>query len=388
MAATNYAWKRQWADRREASTLAELDLLPESLVDRPMSRLEDYDEIPLLVLLGEPGKGKTTEIESDRVRLLALGVHVAHIDLTTVDSGSHLRALFSESLALTEWRNGQRACLFVDGLDRQLIDLAVVQSEVRNAVQSDDPAAMDRLRVRIACRTADWIDAFADALQTLWPQRLDEAGEDRPSLQVLELLGLSEADVRSAALKNNLDADQLLAEIDLRDARSIAATPITLVMLLRTVRASGILASRPELYERAVRELADEPNPLRAASDITIPPGESLAMASREAAALMLCNLPAISDDVQRDPSYAWLADLAGGYESDFYDERRHIASERSLLRGLARTGLMRVDSTGKTTFVHQTYAEYLCARWLVANRLTSTQVISLIINPHDPQRR
>src|SRR6266511_1001945 len=69
--------------------------------------LATYDEIdvyPCLVLLGEPGIGKSTELER---AVAAAGDTTHHVDLGAVPDAVGLRRLVIESPAVVAWREGE-----------------------------------------------------------------------------------------------------------------------------------------------------------------------------------------------------------------------------------------------------------------------------------------
>lgn len=363
-----------------------MDLLPPSnswqLSDVTTFQLEELDAVPLLALLGQLGGGKTTEIKAAMARLQAAGARVEYLDLTGVDSGSHLRTILSESEELDAWRRGESLFLFIDGLDRRLVDMVVVQQELGRAMRADAEAA-SRLRVRIACRTADWEGAVGDQLSQTWPEQTG----DIPRFIELELLGLSEDDVREAAASIEMDADLLIEEINTQAARAIAASPITFNMLIESLHSTGRIEDRAALYRRAVKRLVSEHHPTRALAEEFAPPEELLAMASRIAAAMLLGQAPSVATDPENSENSMLVSELLGGSEREFGGPL-HVPVERTTLRQVLHTGLMRVDGSGRATFVHQSYAEYLCAAWLMSGAVVPDQVAGLLINPHDPHRR
>ncbi len=51
-------------------------------------------------------------------------------------------------------------------------------------------------------------------------------------------------------------------------------------------------------------------------------------------------------------------------------------------------TGLFSSRGPYRTGWAHQTYAEFLAARWVSEEELELDQILSLLTNPHDPERR
>jgi hypothetical protein len=388
--AGRYPWDRYWVDRDTSSEWFGFDLRPdpESIFATafPLVRIEDLDHIPLLILVGQPGMGKSTVIEDELTRLAAAGFETERVDLGGVDTGELLRQDLGQSSAIQAWRGGAGLYLFIDSLDRALVELSTVHRVLEAGLRSG-AAAMERLRVRIACRSADWDDAVRDRLVGLWPERSEE--ERPPTAMTLELQGLSGADVRAAAQAEGLNGDWLLEEITNKGAEALAGTPITLKMILSTVADAGVLSTRTELYRRAVQVLADEHDPLLRLERRDMPgPDSLLALAARSAAALLLCDRAAVSDATDPRPTDVSLDELRGGLERPFYADGPSISVELESLRAPLSTGLLRLDGQRRAVFAHHTYAEYLCAMWLAHGPLSVGQVESLLVNPHDPQRR
>src|SRR4051794_12129791 len=171
---TLYPWIRYWTTRADSPAFAGYDLRPAPrgflTGILPVRRLEEYRDVSLLVLLGQPGLGKSTAIGEEIDALKAAGIPTERIDLLGLDTGELLRSELAASVPLEAWRGGAELHLFIDGLDRALVDLSTIQRVLEKTLGA--PAlAMARLRLRLVCRTADWEDAVSDRLAGLWPER-------------------------------------------------------------------------------------------------------------------------------------------------------------------------------------------------------------------------
>src|SRR5205823_825751 len=88
----------------------------------------------------------------------------------------------------------------------------------------------DRLRLRISCRSAEWLPDFESQLAEVFgsaacPRRL-------------ALAPLRSADAAEAARAEGIDAERIIREIDERDLARLAASPLTLRMMI-DIAASG-----------------------------------------------------------------------------------------------------------------------------------------------------
>src|SRR5690606_9344782 len=203
---------------------------------------------PCLVLLGEPGIGKSCAL-ADMVDVTRRGLPADEL-LLSVDLCDHRD--IDEVIARPEfqaWRSGERLlCLVVASLDeRRNLDDA---SRLLGAL-GDGP--LDRLRLRVACRTGELPLRFGRALVDWW-------GEPK-SVAHLELLPLTRDDVLAAARVADLDAGAFLAEVLRRDVVALATRPITLQILIDLFREQRRLSKdRAELYRSGCAYLCREPS--------------------------------------------------------------------------------------------------------------------------------
>jgi hypothetical protein len=74
-----YAWKRFWCPRNGTLHLIDRGYLPDPsgpygrLLGSDLRPFEDISDLPCLVLLGEPGIGKTTALRAEREKVEAAG---------------------------------------------------------------------------------------------------------------------------------------------------------------------------------------------------------------------------------------------------------------------------------------------------------------------------
>jgi hypothetical protein len=221
MADLSFPWTRFWCPRDGALVLASDGFLldPES----PYGATANPDVVPFeriesatcLVLLGEPGLGKSTALRQHRdgveVEAAETGTAILWKDLNAYQSEERLiRAVFEDS-RFTAWAAGDGVLhLFLDSLDECLLRIDTLA-----CLLSEELARfpISRLRLRLACRTAVWPALLEHRLRELWGDA---------AVGVYELTPLRRRDVAEAAQASQIDDDALLAEIDRREARSPA----------------------------------------------------------------------------------------------------------------------------------------------------------------------
>lgn len=339
-------------------------------------------QIPCLALLGEPGIGKTQSMQAQREaiekRIEKEGNQLIWLDLCLYSSEDRLvRDLFKNERFISWAKGTHRIHLFLDSLDECLLRIntlaALLVDELRRY-------PVERLCLRIVCRTAEWPIALETGLERLW-------GEDK--VGVYELTPLRRKDVSEAAKANNLDPEVFLAEIDRMKAVPLAFKPITLSFLLNIYRGTGQFPStQAELYLRGCRLLCEETSENRRAAGLTgnFTTQERMAAAARIAAVTMFANRYAIWVGVDRGDvpeEDTTVQELCA--ESDSVEGAQSRVTEGAIKETLS-TALFSSPGPNRMGWAHQTYAEFLAAHYLVQHQMTLTQMMSLIVHPGDPQ--
>jgi hypothetical protein len=355
-----------------------------SLFNSQVMSLESITETPCLVLLGEPGIGKSYSMRMAKDAICAQaeqsGGTLLWLDLHSYGSEDRLiRALF-EKLSFRDWLEGEhRLHLFLDSLDECLLRVNTVAGILEEELSR---CPVERLSLRIACRTVDWPISLERALERLW-------GQD--SVKVYEMAPLQRRDIAEAARANGLSAEAFLGEVDRVDVVPLAIKPVTLNFLLNSFLEDGRFPSTQiELYRRGCRLLCEETNEGRRDARLTgsLTGDERLAVASRIAAVTVFANKAAIwthldQGDVPDDDVTVRI--LAGGDEP--LDGGRLHVSERAVREALA-TGLFSSRGPNRLGWAHQTYAEFLAARYLFVHEAPLSQTLSLITVPGYRERR
>jgi hypothetical protein len=168
---------------------------------------ENISEKPCLVLLGEPGMGKSFAIKQAFDQSKEKGKDSLFFELRGYDSSSDLREEIFENQNFKSWIDGShRLDLFLDSFDEGILSIKSLSDIL---IRQFRKCPCERLQLRITCRKADWQSTFEEDLKQLW-------GEDK--IAVYELAPLRQIDVKEAAEKNNLDAAVFLSEIQDKEA--------------------------------------------------------------------------------------------------------------------------------------------------------------------------
>ncbi|MDC3985934.1 5'-methylthioadenosine/S-adenosylhomocysteine nucleosidase family protein [Polyangium jinanense] len=367
-----YDWKRFWCPREgrlwvdaegylldpdgETTWYAKGDTVPFPVA------FEAIKAKPCLLLLGEPGIGKTDAMEVERDNAAASlppGEVLLAIDCR-IDRD--LKADLFDNPKFMGWLEGKHTLhLFIDSLDEHPdVDAA---SQIVGKLRR---GPIERLRLCIACRTAEVPLVLEPRLDQLWGK--DAAGKS--CVAVYELAPLRKRDVALAAHTAGLDADAFLSEVAGRGATALAIKPVTLEFLLRRFRAQGALPkTRWEIYELGCHILCDEPSLSRRDHEDTgsLDKTSRMVVASRIAAACVLGNRSRIflDSDPGDLPQDALLAERLKGMSERAGEEMIRVDAA-AVQETLKMTQLFTERGQSRLLgWAHQTYAEFLTARFL-----------------------
>jgi predicted NACHT family NTPase len=377
-----YNWKRFWCPREGNIALTDAGYLEDP--DTPWGHIQNPDvrsfgsisDSPCLVLLGEPGMGKTYAMKTE-ARVQQDGARVLLLDLGGFSSEERLVRRLFQNETFKAWTRGEHHLhLFLDSLDEGLLGINTL-SDLLSDELAEYP--IDRLYLRLACRTAAWPNTLERALQSMW---------DNDKVGIYELAPLRLTDVAQAATATGVAAEQFLDEVSRMEAAPLAGKPVTLGFLLKTFARNRALPSRrSDLYEQGCELLCEETNESRRERGYKsgYSATQRMAVAARIAAVTVYGNRYAVwrgTNSADAPEEDVWLSHLCGGHES--CDGQPFEVNEDAVNEALD-TGLFSSRGPRRMGWAHQTYAEYLAAWYSVHNEMALTQVMSLVVHPSDP---
>lgn len=340
--------------------------------------LAAYADEAVLVLLGEPGIGKSTALREECERLEKAGATVMYRELNQYQSDTGLIEGVFRAPELLAWRDNPAAplVLLLDSLDE--CRLAIPRA-VRVIAGQLEELPRERLQFRITCRVADWPEEMTGKLNELWP--VPQGGE-APHPRCLSLMPLRRSDVALAARTSDIDADTFLAEIRRVGVASFASHPHALTMLLNIFKERGSLPSRrADIFELGCLHLVSENSASRIGDGHR---GEiegvlRLPIAARIAALLLLSRNSAVLREERHPPEAGALsiADLLGGEESANGLTQRVDAQA---VREVLDTTLFGGSGPQRLGFTHQSHMEFLAAWYLKkARKLDAPRLLRLL---------
>ena len=276
----------------------------------------------------------------------------------------------------TNWVTGKlRLHLFLDSLDECLLRIDTVASLLAEQFKK---YPVERLKLRIACRTVDWPQNLEKELRNLFGDQ---------NVRVFELLPLRRLDVEEAAKAEGINNAHFLDEIEQLQIVPLAIKPVTLKFLLNTYQRESCLPdTQSELYFHGCRLLCEETSQSRRDSNQTgnLTADQRVSIAGRIAAITAFCNNyaiwmgPDLGDIPEADIP---IRELGGGREVVSGSD---VTVDDSSIKETLSTGVFSSRGASRIGWAHQTYAEFLAARYLLTKRLEPDQIFDLISHPTD----
>ena len=392
-----YEWKRFWLPRSEAAIpLSDGGYFPDPDPDSEYARwlnpeattFELIDYYPCLVLLGEPGIGKSTAIEAAcqhqnvKIKEGRENVKILSLDLRSYGDANRLIQDLFESEIFKAWRSGSGLLvIFLDSYDECLLELKKLGQLLADQLKGYK-SQISRLHLRIACRTAVWPSFLENELKKIYG---DEA------FGIYQLAPLRRIDVKEAAAKNDFDSDLFLNAVQEKNVISFSIKPITLRFLLNMYRSQGTLDTKTnvDLYYNGCICLCEEPSESRVASEQQgdLDKNQRLIIAARIAAVTILSNREAVWSGIHQDeaPNQDFSIDsILGKYET--YNNNLFNVSPQDIKETLD-TGLFSARGENRLGWAHQSYAEFLAA-WYINYQKTPIHEISELLFSDDQQAR
>jgi hypothetical protein len=349
------------------------------------------DDRPLL-LIGEPGLGKSTEVEqfAPPANLISVGRSGTaqwvsqYLNLRAAASEHEIRSRLEALPAWLDWQQQKLNIeLWIDGLDEGLQNAIVLGAALLQVLGGLEAS---RLRIRVACRSFEWPGILRTGLDGIF-------GADRTAVWELAPLDRPAAESIATELAIN-DVTAFLDAVVDKAAGSFATHPVSLQFLVESFkRDGGFPSTRVALFKAGLLHRCDEQNTyLDPVDDRALTAQERRTVAARVAAATMLANREAVwiganlTNVPITDTPYE---EMCGGVDPVLDDSTLDVSVDRAAMRETLRIGgLFTSAGPQRMAWAQRTFAEFLAAEWLVARSMPSEQLTSLLTVYVDGQPR
>ncbi len=382
---TKYQWRRYWTPPE-----GRISLFDDGFLDDPAEKFGKYmnpdlvsldtpDYTGCLVLLGEPGIGKSVEMENlFHATISKYGEdHVLMIDLKNIPTPDIFRDELIGDPRYQSWTtNGDPFYLFLDSFDEGMTSSSFKSfAKYFYHLLSQHKDKLTKLYLRVSCRTALWQSYFEDDLRLLWN------GGD--TFQKYELCPLTKSDVYNALDAQGIDKEQFLKELRARGVVGLAGKPLTLNLLMDVYkRDSKFPEMKSQIYYQGCELLIQEQDPAKRnepTTKSTLTLAQKMAIAERIAIATVIGGSPTVVLEGEPGEGEISVSQLHGTE----YASNVAVAVGDQQIQEVLNTGLFSSRGNMKMGWSHQTYGEFLAARYIVRHKLVWQQTQIFIF--HDP---
>lgn len=310
---------------------------------------------------------------------------MCEFNLRAYQSAEHLcRDLFEGTEILAWQASHSQLHLFLDSLDEGLLEINTLANLIVDRLAR---LPLERLLLRIGCRSGVWPAGLTEELSNLWIRKVGPGRQ----CELFTLAPLRYRDVLTTAqVEFSKEAERFMTEVSDVEVVPLAFSPVTLRLLTAIFKENEALPpSKVEVYRRGCELLANEVSESRQRkgirSHLKLNSSQRMMLAGRIAAATVFGNKQAVYTGAVPGNCLSTDTHIEAleGHESSkggIFTVGREALEELLELSGLFRP----LDSRGSSRmgWWHQTYAEFLAAWYLSEHRLALPRVLQLLTLP------
>ncbi|MFK5893924.1 MAG: hypothetical protein QM504_11950 [Pseudomonadota bacterium] len=310
--------------KHSVTRLVRLRASSEQSITQDLIEFNEYLNVPNLILLGDPGSGKTYLFDKG----------------CEYEQGEYFTA---RAFTISACESSQGKIIYIDALD---------EKRSRNEDQSSIEAIIALIykikpsKLRISCRAVDWLGDTD--LELLLPYFNSNGG-----YRILNLESLSDEEIDGILTDNDISQPAVFRqEAERRGVRSLLNNPLTLIMLTKVINQNIWPKTKAELYQQASEILLKEDNKSHNRKQDTHQSMDDLLDAAGVISACVL------------------MADIIGINLLNHTDDKDYpsyssIPFDKSLVLSVLNKRIFICNTDEVVFFFHRTIAEYLAGKWL-----------------------
>lgn len=288
-----------------------------------------FDDYYGLIVLGDPGMGKTASFR-----------HEAQRD----ENGHYVTAIEFIHTPLNKL-NARYAgkTIYIDGFD-EVRASQVGQTAIGKLIENI--GQLDNVKFRLSCRSLEWDNIDLTAMGAL---------VDKPDdLSVVCLEPLNSKQIETITAEELENSEEFLKEAHAKSFFHLLGNPHNLNLFLSIYKQGETVKNRTDLFEKACAVLMKEKNEAHAGVRTeTYSSSDLIDISGLLCTIYMLTNSAGLSlTETAEDASYPYILG--------------EIGDKATLAKQAAKTGVFRQDGTNKIVPCHRTIAEYLSANYLI----------------------
>lgn len=230
-----------------------------------VQRWRELEEHYRVLVLADPGAGKTFEAKDRATKLRAKGAKAFFIRIEAIDAAFEDAFEVGTAAEFTEWlASDDEAFFFLDSVDEAQLGTPRALEDAIRVFGARIQVGRERARVIITSREDAW-QALSD--RTLVEQYLPhgapnenqddeqkDSGEAKSDgvLKIYRLGGLKIDQIKLFAAHHGIDVNAFVAAIERGNLMTLAERPFDLKALIRKWQADGALGSRLEVLQRLI----------------------------------------------------------------------------------------------------------------------------------------
>ena len=373
----DWGWERRWTPQAPSAVLTRLGLCVESSTSSLLT-FDQLREERLLVLLGEPGSGKSYEAERIRDKLAECQENVLFLDgKRTIHSDTSLIRSWIDSPEWQEWVKSEQVLTVVfDAFDESRSHFSNLSGLIVEQLQRQfqaDARAQERLRFWVLSRPIGWDFALGTDLKRLFYPDVDHLTLSYE----YRLIPPRRTDIEAAAKAVLSNSSDFLDELSRRHLWPLTARPKNLSWLLRLfMQRQELPEDQIELFQYGVVDAANDTQfGARSDRDVAIAARMAFVYMFSESLSICRANLPD-GKDSQLD-----LWSLEGYQEHTLAGD---VSVTKDELHRALHCGLFSAISESEFVWSHQTYPEFLAGKYLADLSWPVQQKANLLTNPLD----